>query len=59
LAANKGHISVVEYLVNQNAEIDAKDQDAMLFKMISLLFIVQLKKVFIGWLSILLIRKQM
>jgi len=27
LAANKGHLSIVEYLVNQKADINAKNQD--------------------------------
>jgi len=42
-AAINGHLSVVEYLVNQKADINARDNSIDFFNMIKLLFILLLK----------------
>jgi len=39
LAANNGHLSVVEYLVQQKADINAKSKDVEYLCFIRLLFI--------------------
>jgi len=44
-AAENGHLSVVEYLVNQKADINAKNRDVEFFYLIGLLFIGLLIKV--------------
>jgi len=47
-----GHLSVVEYLVNQKADINAKDNDVEFLCLIGLLFIGLLRKVILLLLSI-------
>ena len=38
-AASNGHLSVVEYLVNKKADMNAKNNDVLSFNLIELLFI--------------------
>jgi len=52
LAAENGHLSVVEYLFNQKADIDAKDSDVEFLYLIGLLIIMQQKRVILGLLNI-------
>jgi len=42
LAANSGHLCVVEYLVNQKADINAKNTSVQFIDLIILLFIMLL-----------------
>ena len=42
LAAIQGHLSIVEYLVNQKADINEKDNSFKFFLIFELLFIVRL-----------------
>jgi len=44
-AAQQGHLSVVEYLVNQKADINAKGERVEFLYLIGLLFIMLLKMV--------------
>jgi len=39
LAAIGGHLSIVEYLVNQKVDINAKDKNTELYDLIGLFFI--------------------
>jgi len=57
LSAANGHLSVVEYLVNQKADINEKSQNNEFLNIIGLLFIWQLKMVILLLLNILLIKK--
>ena len=52
IAASSGHLSVVEYLVNQKADINAKDNRVEFLDLIGLLFIMLLKMVILVLLNI-------
>jgi len=52
LAAQYGHLSVVEYLVNQKADINAKKNYVEFLYLMRLLFIVLLKRVILVLLNI-------
>jgi len=52
MAAQKGHLSVVEYLVNQKADIKAKNNWVEFLYFYGLLFIVLLKMVILVLLNI-------
>jgi len=56
-AAEKGHLSVVEYLVDQQADINAKNQDVEFLYLIILLFIELLLMVILVLLNISLTKK--
>jgi len=56
LAAKDGHLSVVEYLVNQKADINAKDNNIEFYYLIGLLFIMLLKEVILVLLNFLEIK---
>jgi len=51
-AASNGHFSVVEYLVNQKADIHAKDKDVEFLYLIGLLFFLLLLIVILVLLNI-------
>jgi len=51
-AAYNGHLSVVEYLVNQKADINAKNTSVEFLYLIGLLFIMLLKMVILVLLNI-------
>jgi len=51
-AAKNGHLCVVEYLVNQKADINAKNSDVEFLYLIILLFIYQQKMVTYALLNI-------
>jgi len=51
-AAYNGHLSVVEYLVNQKADINANDNSVEFLDLNGLLFIMLLKKVILVLLNI-------
>jgi len=51
-AAQYGHLSVVEYLVNQKADINAKNTSVEFLYLIGLLFIELLKMVILVLLNI-------
>jgi len=51
-AAEKGHLSVVEYLVNQKADINAKNNGVEFLYLIGLLFIMLLDMVILVLLNI-------
>jgi len=51
-AAQKGHLSVVEYLVNQKVDINAKNSDVEFLYLIGLLFIMLLNMVILVLLNI-------
>ena len=51
-AARDGHLSVVEYLVNQKTDINTKDNRVEFLDLIRLLFILLLKKVILVLLNI-------
>jgi len=51
-AAEHGHLSVVEYLVNQKANINAKNDDVEFLYLIGLLFIWLLNMVILVLLNI-------
>jgi len=51
-AAQNGHHCVVEYLVNQKADIYAKTKDVVFLFLIGLLFILLLKMVILMLLNI-------
>ena len=55
-AAREGHLSVVEYLVNQKADINAKNTDVEFLYLIGLLFIGLLIKIILVFLNIWLIK---
>ena len=55
-AAKNDHLSVVEYLVNQKADINAKDNSVEFSYLIGLLFIVLLLMVILEMLSIFFIK---
>jgi len=44
-ASSKGHLNVVEFLVNNQADINAKDGNVEFFGLMKLLFIVLLEMV--------------
>ena len=51
-AAFKGHTNVVEYLLNQEADLNAKDSNAALIYLVKLLFIMLLQMVILVLLNI-------
>jgi len=51
-AAQNGHLSVVEFLVNQKADINAKDTNVEFIYLIRLLLIMLLRKVILVLLNI-------
>ena len=51
-AAHYGHLSVVEYLVNQKADINAKNKEVEFLYLIILLFIMLLGMVILVLLNI-------
>jgi len=51
-ATQKGHLSVVEYLVNQKADINAKKRSVEFLYLIRLLFIMLLNMVILVLLNI-------
>jgi len=51
-AAREGHLSVVEYLANNNADINAKNSDVVLEYKIILLYIMLLDLVILELLNI-------
>jgi len=51
-AAREGHLSVVEYLVNQKADINSKDSDVEFLYLKRLLFIMLPEKVILVLLNI-------
>jgi len=51
-AARDGHLSVVEHLINQKADINAKNSDVVLLYFLGLLFIIMLIMVILVLLNI-------
>jgi len=51
-AASNGHLSVIEYLVNQKADINAKTTSVEFLYLIGLLFILLLLMVILVFLNI-------